>query len=123
MSFPSTDTYEPTEEHSLNQAVSAVLVAGIVVSVSLMVLGLVLEAVKGGASPETSVAIPKIPRGLAGGDPGAVLSAGLIALLLTPALRVALLLGVYLSRRQWLFAALSFTVLGVMVLSILLGLG
>jgi uncharacterized membrane protein len=110
-----------SDDHALNRTVSTVLVVGIAVSVGLMILGLLLAAIRG-EDPRTALAVTKIPGGLAHGDAGGLMSAGVVALLLTPALRVVVLLAAYVGRRQWLFAVLSATVLGVMVVSVVLGL-
>lgn len=110
------------EEHSLHRAVSGVLLAGLVVAAGLMLNGLGLAALRGAGGAHVAQPLGVIPRGLAAGEPGAFLSAGVLALLVTPALRVVLLCAAYVRQGRWLFAGLSLCVLAVMALSVVLGL-
>lgn len=108
---------------SAGVAVSRTLAAGVGASLTLMGAGFVLALARGGPLPEKASALPELAGGLRAGDPAAVMSLGLLVLLATPASRVAVLAWQFARRREWVFVAVSLTVLGVLAASVLLGRG
>jgi uncharacterized membrane protein len=117
-------TEDDRRRQRLEIAVHWALLAGLAVSVILMVIGLVL-ALGGGQSrssgPPPSLA--KLLRGALKGNGRAWIDLGLIALIATPGLRV-IVLGIGWSiERQWRFAAVAATVLALLTASLLLGTG
>jgi uncharacterized membrane protein len=104
-------------------AVSRTLAAGVGASMFLMTAGLLLALTRGGPLPDSATPLPALGAGLASADPGALMSLGLIILLATPAARVVVLTWQFARRREWLFAAVSLVVLGVLAASVLIGRG
>lgn len=104
-------------------AVSRILTVGVAASLSLMAAGLVLSLAHGGPLPDAATPLGGLAAGLGAGDPAALMSLGLLALLATPAARVAVLARQFARLREWIFVAVSLTVLGVLAASVLIGRG
>lgn len=104
-------------------AVSRTLTAGVAASMICMASGYVLALLHGGPLPDSATPLPELAAGLRSGEPAAVMSLGLLALLATPAARVAVLIWQFARRREWLFVAVSLTVLGVLAASVVIGRG
>lgn len=102
-------------------AVSRTLTAGVAASLSLMAAGLVLSLARGGPLPNAATPLGSLAAGLGAGDPAALMSLGLLTLLATPAARVAVLAAQFARNREWIFVAISLTVLGVLAASVLIG--
>ena len=102
-------------------AVSRTLTAGTAVSLSLMAAGLVLSLARGGPLPDAATPLGGLAAGLQAGDPATLMSLGLLVLLATPAARVAVLAWQFARRREWIFVAVSLTVLGVLAAGVLIG--
>lgn len=83
-------------EHRLGR----VFVAGLTASAAALVLGLILYFVAPDAKPSAFL-----------------LSAGLIALMATPLLRVVVSIAEYLRMRDWVFAALTIVVLAELMVT------
>lgn len=106
---------------SASAAVSLTLALGVASSLTAMAAGYVLALVRGGPLPVAATPIGELAAGLRTGDPGAVMSLGLLLLLATPAARVCVLVWQFARRREWAFAAISLTVLAVLALSVVIG--
>lgn len=104
-------------------AVSRALTVGVAASLTLMAAGFLLALMRGGPLPETATPMTGLAPGLRACDPAAIMSLGVLALLATPALRVAVLVWQFARRREWLFVAISLTVLAVLAASVLIGRG
>lgn len=104
-------------------AVSLTLAAGVTASMILMGGGFALALLRGGPVPAEATPLAALAAGLASFDPGALMSLGLIILLATPAARVAVLVWQFARRREWVFVAISMTVLGVLAASVAIGRG
>lgn len=108
----------------LEIAVHWTLLAGLAVSVVLMVIGLVLAL--GGGQPRSSGPPPPIAsllRGAFKGQGRDWIDLGLIVLIATPGLRVIVLGFGWAFERQWRFAAVAATVLTLLTASMFLGFG
>jgi uncharacterized membrane protein len=92
------------ETDRLERLVGRVLRVGGITSTIVLAVGLVL-----------SLAWPSAPAA------GAVLRIGLIILIATPVARVVASVAQYTAERDWLFAALTLTVLAVLLGSLLIG--
>jgi uncharacterized membrane protein len=122
--------------------VSTILRVGIVVGAVLIILGVVLMAHTGqtgyGAivphgldallkftSPGSPGHFPTAPgqvlRDALGGKPYAIIESGLLVLIATPTLRVALSVGFFAAERDRLYVIVTLLVLAVLVTSYLLG--
>ncbi|MDD5302889.1 MAG: DUF1634 domain-containing protein [Elusimicrobia bacterium] len=104
-------------------AVSRTLAAGVAASMTLMAAGFVLALLRGGPLPNAATPLPVLAAGLRACDPAAVMSLGLLILLATPAARVGVLAWQFARRREWIFVAISLTVLGVLAASVAIGRG
>lgn len=102
-------------------AVARTLTAGVAASLAAMAAGYALALLRGGPLPAAATPLADLAAGLRALDPGAVMSLGLLLLLATPAARVAVLVWQFARRREWLFAAVSLTVLGILAASVALG--
>jgi len=106
----------------LNRTISVVLVAGLVVSILLMLAGAGLALAGRGPSPPTATSVTDIPRALAGLEPGGFLDLGLLVLLATPVARVIALAVGFGRRKAWVFCGISVLVFALLALSAYLGL-
>ncbi len=69
------------------------------------------------------ISLRAVVGGAAVGKPYAVIELGMLLLILTPVLRVALSVLFFLGQRDWLYVAITLFVLGVLALSLLTGIG
>jgi hypothetical protein len=115
----------PAEEsHAIGRWVHLSLLAGLVVSGLLMAVGLAAALVSGAARPEGAPpGVAALFRMAAGGDGSALMDLGLLALMATPLLRVVVLAAGWALAREWRFAAVAVVVLGLLGLSLALGVG
>lgn len=105
----------------LERTVRTVLRAGIAVAVALMLFGVALALVRGDGLPAGVTMVAELPAGLAGFEPQAYLSLGIIVLIGTPFVRVAGALVVFARERDLRYALITGVVLVVMSASVLLG--
>lgn len=114
-------TLDRDPELGLSLTVSRVLAAGLAFALGSMGLGALVAASRSSTLATQATPLAELPRALLSGDPTAYLSFGIIVLLATPALRVAVLLGGYLRLRRWKLAAVSAAVLAILGASLRLG--
>jgi uncharacterized membrane protein len=100
---------------------SWLLLVGLSLAIAFFVTGVVLSVIKPEV-PISASSITGLPGALAALEPGGFFDLGLLALLATPAARVATLVVAFARRRLWLFSALGLVVLAVLALSAYLGL-
>ncbi|HBL16310.1 MAG TPA: hypothetical protein DD417_06000 [Elusimicrobia bacterium] len=105
----------------LNRVIARVLTLGLLMSLALMIAGLALSSLRGGAGIPQTTSWTFLSADLLRLDPAALMSLGILVLLLTPVLRLTALLFAYLRKGDWLFAALAGFVLAVLALSVRLG--
>ena len=112
------------DKHSHTRAdhwVSLVLRAGMVLSMSVLLLGLVLFILSPGGNPEADMGLEEMINGIANGDPVAVIDLGIILLILTPLTRVLTTLVIFVIDRQPRFILASLLVLGIIFTAIIIG--
>jgi uncharacterized membrane protein len=99
--------------------IQRVLRTGLVVAVVLMLAGLVVRTVEGRTDA------PRLPLfHLFDGDPGLVLSGvGVLVLALTPAFRVAVLLGLWIREKDFRFVGVAVAVLITLTAALVAGRG
>lgn len=107
--------------------ISHVLRGGVVVSAAIILAGVVwfyLQLIITGHAVVTYPhTIPGIARRLTHGEPLALVTLGLLILLLTPIVRVAISILVFALERDWLYTAITLLVLIILLVSLLLGRG
>jgi len=111
-----------TSSDRLRRWVHICLLAGVLTSGAMLVLGVGLAV--HAHQPRPPAAPPPFDlliRAVWLGDSLAVLNLGLLVLMFTPMLRVAALCLGWLIERQWFFAAIAGTVLALLAISLILG--
>lgn len=120
--------------HPMESWISYVLRIGVLLAGAIILVGLALFVVEGpsGTEPTSlhavltggalSVHPGGIARGVTSGDPIAIIQLGVLALILTPMMRVAMTVILFSAQREWLFVAITTTVLAILVLG-LIGVG
>jgi uncharacterized membrane protein len=115
--------------------IGTILRVGVLVSVTVVVIGVAVSSVRHPASLTSAYAldrliavhgnypssIPGVIRGIWRIEGAAVVSAGLLVLVLTPVLRVAASLVLFARERDWRFVVITAVVLGLLVLSFAVG--
>ncbi len=110
-------------------AVSSVLRIGVALSAAVILFGLALLVLRGGLDPSAGIDAPRafphtlgdVIAGVAGLEPLAVISLGLLLMILTPVTRVATSILAFAAERDWRYVAISALVLAVLIAGFLLG--
>ncbi|MBB3131629.1 putative membrane protein [Paenibacillus rhizosphaerae] len=126
MSEPKEQRRERQEKDILEVelAVSRWLRVGVVLSAAVIIAGLVLFFIQGSSGyPGSSYPhnLPDIMSGIASFKPYAVITAGLILLILTPVLRVAISIWVFVREGDKLYTGITTLVLLILIISFILG--
>jgi uncharacterized membrane protein len=112
------------ETHRLEHWVHRSLLAGLTLSSLLLVVGLTLALTRSQRRPEgPPPPVVALARGAAAGNGADVMALGLLALMATPVVRVAVLGLGWGLERAWRFLGVAAAVLGLLGLSLALGLG
>ena len=105
-------------------AVQVTLLMGLIPSGLLMVSGLFIALISGQPRPDTPPpGIGTLVQSALGSNGVALLSLGVVLLMLTPLLRVVVLATGWFLRRDWRFALVALTVLSLLAISLALGFG
>jgi uncharacterized membrane protein len=104
----------------VERTVRSALSGGLVVAVALMAVGLALVPFDGGL-PTAVPGLSSVVGACLEGEPAGFLTAGLLALVATPFVRVAGLVVTTVSERDWRFAAIAAAVLVLMWAGVLIG--
>jgi uncharacterized membrane protein len=130
MAISRQDETRSTDDRKLRQAeliISHVLRGGVLLSAGVIAAGVLwfylAMAVTGHATTTFPHTVPDIVRELARGEPLALVALGLLLLLLTPIVRVAISILVFALERDWLYTAITVVVLMILLVSLLLGRG
>jgi uncharacterized membrane protein len=111
----------PRATEPINRLVHRVLMVGLAISATLLVAGLVVWAMRGGALPRSVTGPAQAVRDVGSLRPIGFFSLGLLALILTPFARVAGSIVIFLRERDRRYAVVTAAVLAIMISSILLG--
>ncbi len=112
----------PTEDpHQLDHSVHRSLLAGLVVSGVLLAAGLAIMLVQGHEHAPKHQSLSTLLADAARLDGPAITTLGLLALMITPILRVAVLLVGWTILRDWRFAGVSLAVFVLLCISLALG--
>jgi uncharacterized membrane protein YfcA/uncharacterized membrane protein len=103
-----------------------ILQGGVLLSTAVILLGLLLVVLRpGGLSLQRGLVFPvtlsQIEAGLLVWQPQAVIMLGLLLLIATPIIRVAASMVAFGFERDWKYVIITFTVLAILLLSLLLG--
>jgi uncharacterized membrane protein len=121
--------------HPFELLISGLLRAGVLISLAILVLGLIVSFVHhpsylsnppdlqrltrpGAAFPRT---LPEVLAGVAALRGQALITVGLLVLLLTPVARVTVSIFAFALQRDWIFVTITAAVLGLLLLSFALG--
>lgn len=122
----STQVRTPINEESVAVAVGYVLRAGVYTSAFLILLGVVLELVYGGGmaiSTEAPRAFSDVRTALAARQPLGVIELGVLVLLATPWIRVAISFLLFLHLRDRIYSLISLALLLLLTVGLVLGRG
>lgn len=120
--------------HPMEIWISYVLRIGVLLAGAIILVGLALFVVEGpsGTEPRSLHAVlsggaltvhpSAIVHGVTSGNPIAIIHLGVLALILTPMMRVAMTVILFSAQREWLFVAITTTVLAILVMG-LIGVG
>jgi uncharacterized membrane protein len=117
------DAEEPAEieRQTLNKAVNFLFIAGLVVSIASILVGIALLVIDGQSLPEKTSTLRQIGAGLKVGRPSSFLDGGLLLLIGTPVLRLLGVLIEFAGSRNWRYAGLAFMVMLILAFSALIG--
>lgn len=105
----------------VERVVHWVLLVGLLVSVAFMLAGIALGLVRHARLPGGVLSPGRLWQGLVQGEAAAYLTAGLLALIATPFVRVAGSLCAFARERDLRYVLVTAVVLAAMCLSVLLG--
>ena len=106
---------------TIDRLVRRLLAGGLVVCAVLLLAGVMVLLVRGGTLPTTVTGPLRGARDMAALRPIGFFSLGLLALILTPFVRVAGSVAVFLRAHDWRYAAITAAVLAIMLTGIWLG--
>ena len=117
-------------DHRLRQTelvISHVLRGGVIVSAAVILLGVLWFYLQMAFTGHAALGYPHtfggIIRRLFHGEPLALVALGLLILLLTPILRVAISIVVFALERDWRYTVITILVLVILLISLVLGRG
>jgi uncharacterized membrane protein len=113
----------PRDPHQLEHWVHRILIAGLAVSATLLMAGMVAMLAKGERHAPVDKSIADLFADASRLNGPALVTLGLLALMITPILRVVVLLLGWTQRRDWLFAGIALAVLVLLILSLSLSVG
>lgn len=123
----------PDRQRLIRQAelvISYVLRGGVLVSAAIILAGVIAFYRDYLTTPERAPSVtafphtlPDVAAGLAHGDPLAIIALGLLVLLITPVVRVAVSIIAFALERDWRYVAITALVLLILLVSFGLGRG
>ena len=117
------ETQVAQERRDLNTVVHSVLIIGLIISTALMLAGVGLALFSQRDLPTAVPAIGDVINRVLALRPSGFLALGLLVLIATPILRVIGSIGAFVYERDWRFAGVTTLVLGVLIVSLVLGRG
>jgi uncharacterized membrane protein len=112
---------EVHDHTTIDRWVHRVLKWGMVLSFSVLLLGLAMYALDPSGQGSITLSLSEIAAGLAAGAPIAVISLGIILLIATPFSRVLMAMTVFVVDREPRFIIVSVLVIGVILVAVLIG--
>lgn len=111
------------EVEDVNRIIYHTLRAGTIACAVLLIVALAYVAASGAPMPSRAVPVPDLLIGLGGLTPAAVLSVGLLLLILTPVARVALSVGYFAREKDRTYVLVTIIVLANLLVGLALGIG
>jgi uncharacterized membrane protein len=102
----------------MNRTVYLVLVTGMILSFSIMIIGLVMYAIT--PTEGTTLPLDKIVEGIVHGNPIAIIDLGIVILIATPFVRVMAAGLTFGQERDYRFVGISIFVLAMIILAVLI---
>lgn len=112
-----------SEVEDINRLIYHVLRGGVVLSLSFLIFAMLLVAVEGGTLPDSAVPPRDLLPRLGHFDPDALMTFGVVLLILTPVARVVLSLLSFAEERDATFVLITGIVLTNLLASLALGVG
>jgi uncharacterized membrane protein len=109
------------DHRRIDRCVHFVLRAGMILSISVLAVGLLLYVLSPGGGGESGMSLDMMIDGLLRGDPVAVMNLGILLLIATPLTRVVTAAAVFIVDREPRFALVSFIVIAAIALAIAVG--
>lgn len=116
------DARASKQDHA-EQPARRALLTGVSVSAAMLAIGLLTVWLRHEARSNEPPVLSEVVGGMAQGRGTCVLYAGLLLLAATPILRVLVMVGVYVRRRELFMAVVSAIVLGLLAVGVLMGSG
>lgn len=117
------ETQVAKERRDLNAVVHRVLIIGLLISTALMLAGVGLAVFYQRDLPTVVPDIGDVINRVIALRPSGFLALGLLVLIATPILRVIGSIGAFVYERDWRFVGITTLVLGVLIVSLMLGRG
>jgi len=123
--FPSDaeKAHKEEEKARINEMVHRVLIIGLVISTSLMLIGIGLDLVEHRETPTQSLDVITAFQQVADLHPAGFLTLGILVLIATPILRVLGSIIAFIYERDWRYALITFIVFSIVMVSIISGKG
>jgi uncharacterized membrane protein len=120
---------ERPSQQAVEKAISFVLRAGVLLSASIICLGLVFLVFKvtfaNGAKIDSAIPYPRSLTALYSGllvfDPASVIALGLLALIATPVIRIVVSIIAFALEGDWHYVAITAVVLTILIVGIVMG--
>ena len=107
---------------SLNSWVSLGFILSIIIAIALVAIGLILSSIAGTKEIGPMIPLNQLPKEILNLNAPAIISLGILILLLTPILQVVVAIVNLLIERNNLYAAISIALLCVLIFSLVLAL-
>ena len=111
-----------TKGNRLNNWVSFNFKLGIVVCLTLVVIGIILIVITGVKDTGPVISIDQIPQGILNLDPIAIITLGILTLLITPIMQIVVAAVTFSTDRDKLYLGVSVALLCTLILSFILAL-
>jgi len=109
------------EKQKLNWYVRLVLFSGMILSVSLLIIGLVAFFISPTGCSDVTIPLDQIPGEIVKGNPVAILNLGIVLLIATPMMRVIIALAVFMAEKDSRYAGIALFILLIIGIAVLIG--
>ena len=120
---PVEDRRAAREQRNINEMVHRMLIIGLVISTTLMLIGLGLDLIQNQEAPTAVLNTAEALREAAALHPSGFLTLGILVLIATPILRVIGSIIAFVYERDWRYVLVTSIVLMVVMISVVSGKG